>query len=276
MWLSMLAILLSLLAALASAQTFPALSGRVVDSANLLSPEQEAALTAKLAALETSTTRQLVVATVPDLQGYPIEDYGYRLGRDWKIGQKGENNGVILLVAPTERKVRVEVGYGLEPFVTDALAATIVRDEILPRFRTNDYPGGIQAGVDALLAQLQLPADQAQARQGQILEQQQAQPQGRRSGGGIPFGLIFWGMVAAFVFLSMRRGRKQKGIFGSRRYSRGSNLPVWLWVASEVAQSAARSGGGGFGGSGGWGGGGGGGFSGGGGSFGGGGASGGW
>jgi uncharacterized protein len=251
-----------------------------VDSANLLDPAQEAAITAKLEALEQGSTRQLVVATVPDLQGYPIEDYGYRLGRAWGIGQKGQNNGAILLVAPTERKVRIEVGYGLEPYLTDALSAVIVREQLLPRFRADDYPGGISAGVDAIIAQLQLPENQAQARQDQILAENRAQQgQRRSSGGGLPIGLIFWVMVAAFVLLSMRRGRKRRGMFGSRRYRRDSNWPIWLWVASEVAQSASRGSGGGIfggGGGGGWGGGGGGGFSGGGGSFGGGGASGSW
>jgi uncharacterized protein len=280
LWAVLAVIALALFALPASAQNFPKLTGRVVDSANLLSPEQEAALTGKLEALEQSTTRQLVVATIPDLQGYPIEDYGYRLGREWGIGQKGENNGVMLLVAPNDRKMRIEVGYGLEPYLTDALSSVIIREQIRPRFQQNDYAGGINAGVDAIIAQLQLPEDQAQARQGQILAAQRAEQGERRTReGGFPLGLVFWLMVAGFVFLSMRRGRKRRGVFGSRRYRRGgdSNWPIWLWVASEVAQSAARSrggwGGGGFGG-GGWGGGGG--FSGGGGSFGGGGASGDW
>ena len=280
--MALLCLFIGLLAAPAPAQTFPPLTGRVVDNANLLSPEQEAALSAKLEQLETSTTRQLVVATVPDLQGYPIEDYGYRLGRAWKIGQQGENNGLIFLVAPNERKVRIEVGYGLEPYVTDALASTIIREQVTPRFKQGDYPGGIQAGVDALLAQLQLPEDQAQARQNEILQANERRRERSDGGGGFPLGLIFWVMVAGFVLLSMRRGRA-RGLSGGTRYRRqrggGSDWPIWLWVASEIAESASRGrgggwGGGGFGG-GDWGGGGGG-FSGGGGSFGGGGASGDW
>jgi len=277
-------LIVAFLALPALAQAFPPLTGRVVDTANLLSPDQEAALTAKLEGLERSSGRQLVVATIPDLQGYPIEDYGYQLGRSWGIGQKGQNNGVILLVAPNDRKMRIEVGYGLEPYLTDALSSVIVREQMRPRFQQGDFAGGIQAGVDAIIAQLQLPEDQAQARQGQILAAERAQQSGRRTnGGGPPIGLIFWLMVAGFVFLSMRRGRgrKSRGMFGSRRYRRGGdgNWPIWLWVASEVAANASRSrggfGGGGFGGGGGgWGGGGG--FSGGGGSFGGGGDSGDW
>ena len=281
-WVLALVLLgLAWLASPAHAQTFPPLSGRVVDTANLLSPEQEAALTTKLEGLETSTDRQLVVATIPDLQGYPVEDYGYRLGRAWGIGQKQENNGAILLVALNDRKMRIEVGYGLEPYLTDALSSVIIRDQMRPKFKTGDYAGGIRDGVDAIIAQLQLPQEEAQARQGQILAAERAKQGERRSssGGGFPLGLIFWGMVVVSVLLSMRRGRKKRGVFGSRRYSRGSNLPVWLWVASEMAAGAARSSGGGMfggGGGGGWGGGGGGGFSGGGGSFGGGGASGDW
>jgi uncharacterized protein len=268
-------LVLALLATPAVAQSFPPLTGRVVDNANLLSPDQEAALTAKLEALERSTTHQLVVATIPDLQGHPIEDYGYRLGRHWKIGQQGENNGVILLVAPNERKMRIEVGYGLEPYLTDALSSVIVREQIRPRFKANDYPGGINAGVDAIIAQLQLPQDQAQARQDTILAEQRAQPKERSSGGGFPVGLISWVLVAGFVLLAMRRGGRRRGRFGAKRYKRhDDDWPVWLWVAGDIAGRAAA--GAIFDGDGGgdWGGGGG--FSGGGGSFGGGGASGDW
>jgi uncharacterized protein len=121
----------------ANAQTFPALSGRVVDEANLLDPAQEAALTAKLQALETQTNRQLVVATLNSLQGYDIADYGYRLGRKWAIGQDGKveaekDNGTILIIAPNERKLRIEVGYGLEPVLTDGYSSSIIRNTITP------------------------------------------------------------------------------------------------------------------------------------------------
>ena len=116
------------------------------------------------AALEQASSRQLVVATVPDLQGYPIEDYGYRLGRAWGLGQEEANNGAILLVAPNERRVRIEVGYGLEPILTDALSHGIIEDRILPRFRDNDYPGGIAAGADAIIEQLQAPPEEAERR----------------------------------------------------------------------------------------------------------------
>lgn len=126
---------------------FPALSGRVVDEAGLLSVADEQELTQSLAELEQRATDQLVVYTARSLQGYPIEDFGYQLGRYWQLGQREKNNGVILIVAPNERKVRIEVGRGLEPQLTDAMASLIVQNAILPAFRRGDFPAGIKAGV---------------------------------------------------------------------------------------------------------------------------------
>jgi uncharacterized protein len=264
--------LLALVATPAAAQTFPALSGRVVDAANLLSPADEAELTGKLQALEQASSRQLVVATVPDLEGRPIEDYGYQLGRHWKLGQEGANNGAILLVAPTERRVRIEVGYGLEPIITDALSWQIINQTILPRFKAEDYPGGIKAGADALIAQLGAPPEVAERAAMEALQTRQAASAQRQSGGGFPFELIFWGIVLLFVILPMLRGGRR-----GRRYGRRRGGSVFIW-GPGFGGGGGGWGGGGFGG-GGFGGGGGGGFggfSGGGGSFGGGGASGGW
>jgi uncharacterized protein len=261
----LLLLLLCLLAGPAFAQQIPQLTGRVVDNANLLSPADEAALSAKLEALEQTTSRQLVVATIPDLQGYPIEDYGYRLGQAWRIGQEKANNGVILIVAPNERRVRIEVGLGMEPIVTDALSGLIIRNQITPLFKAGDYVGGINAGADALIQQLQAPPEEAEQR---ILAAQQAQGRQQASDGdgGSIFPLIFWGLVLFFVILPMLRGGRR----GRKYRRRGGGFPVIIW----------GPGGGGWGsGGGGWGGGGGGGFggfSGGGGGFGGGGASGGW
>ena len=106
-----------------AALTFPPLTGRVVDSAHVLSADAQQQLTSELADLETKTGRQVVVVTLPSLQGDAIEDYGYQLGRAWGIGQKGQNNGALFIVAPSEHKVRVEVGYGLEPVLTDVIKA---------------------------------------------------------------------------------------------------------------------------------------------------------
>jgi uncharacterized protein len=115
----LIAFLFSALPAMA-APSFPVLSGRVIDDAHILSDQTKNDLDQKLAALEASNSRQLVVVTLPSLQGYEISDYGYQLGRAWGIGQAKLNNGVLFIIAPNERKVRIEVGYGLEPILTDA------------------------------------------------------------------------------------------------------------------------------------------------------------
>jgi uncharacterized protein len=253
--LALAALALCLLAPPAwAAPTFPALNGqRVVDDAHVLSAGTVADLTAKLADLEAKTGRQLVVVTLPSLQGYDIEDYGYQLGRAWGIGQKGQNNGVLFIVVPAEHKVRIEVGYGLEPVLTDALSSQILQEQVLPKFRSGDVDGGVTAGTDAIIAQLSL--DQASAQANVQKATEQAQPH------GIPFGAIF-GIIILFIVFS--------GLF-RRHWGGGSG---WL-LPMMILSSGSR--GGGWGG-GGWSGGGGfgGGFSGGGGSFGGGGASGSW
>ena len=241
----------------------------MVDQADLLSPAEEQALTAKLESLENQSERQFVVATVPSLQGYEIEEYGYRLGRAWGLGDAENDDGIILLVAPNERKVRIEVGYGLEGIMTDALSSIIIQNDILPRFRSGDFPGGITAGADRIITQLELPEDQARQAATDAGKQ-------RSNDGGFPIGSLFWFAIFFFFFiLPMMRGRGRK-----RRY-RGMGdtaRDIILWeVGSAIARGAMSGGddwGGGGGGFGGFGGGGG--FSGGGGSFGGGGASGGW
>ena len=106
----------------ARAAPIPALTGPLVDAANVVPDEQEPALITKLQAVQAQSGRQLVVATIPSLDGEPVEDFGYRLATAWKIGDKGENNGIILIVAPADRRVRIEVGTGLEPIMTDALS----------------------------------------------------------------------------------------------------------------------------------------------------------
>ena len=281
----LLALLLLAVPAAAGAQPdFPKLSGRVVDEAHLLSPEQVAALTRLSAETEQASTRQLVVATIPDLQGHDIADYGYQLLRSWGIGQKGANNGLILIVAPNERKVRIEVGYGLEPIMTDALSSQIINETIIPRFKAGDVPGGIVAGAQAIAEQLKAPPEAAEQRIKDAAQKTSQARQQKRGGGGFPFGLLFWGIVLVFVILPMLGfglGRRRRGPWGARRYqSDGGALPIVLWtIASEIGREASRGDWGG--GSSGWGGGGGdwgggGGFSGGGGSGGGGGASGSW
>lgn len=133
------------------AQNFPELTGRVVDQAQLLDQAQESSLSAQLEAHEAQTSNQIVVVTVSELEGYAIADYANQLGRAWQIGTAENNNGVLLLVAPANRKVRIEVGYGLEGALTDSLSSVIIQREILPAFRDNDYALGISKGVSAIL-----------------------------------------------------------------------------------------------------------------------------
>jgi len=141
-----------------AAITFPELTGRVVDNADLLSQEQEEKITSQLETLESITSDQLVVVTLKSLDGYDIADYGYQLGRHWKIGQKEKDNGALLIVAPNERKVRIEVGYGLEGILTDARSAGIIQDVILPAFKSGEYDTGIESGVSAIVNMLANPS----------------------------------------------------------------------------------------------------------------------
>jgi len=140
--------------ALASEPKFPPLTGRVVDDAGVLSASTQSQLTDMLAAHERATGEQVVVVTLDSLQGYTIEDYGYQLGRYWGIGQKGKNTGAILIVAPKEHKVRIEVGYGLEGQLTDAISAMIIQNYILPGFKGGDFDTGVLAGTKSILSVL--------------------------------------------------------------------------------------------------------------------------
>ena len=249
------------LPALAAEPTFPQLTGRVVDEAGLLSGADKAQLESDLKALEDKSSDQVVVVTVPSLQGFPIEDYGYRLGRHWGIGTAKLSNGVLLIVAPNERKVRIEVGRGLEPILTDALSKIIIENGILPNFRAGDFAGGIKDGVrDITLA---LTGDAAEL---------EARARARPDADDVAVDwvmVIFWTLIILYFIWVMYRSSRQPGTRGRRSGPVFIPGPGW---ESNSRDSGWSSGGGG------WssGGGGGGGFSGGGGSFGGGGASGGW
>lgn len=237
--------------------TFPPLSGRVVDAAQVLTPDARAVLEDKLAAQEARTTDQFVVATVPSLQGTSVEDYANRLFRFWKLGQAEKDNGVLLLVAPNERRVRIETGYGVEGVLPDAVASTIIQTAILPDFRAGNFAGGIEKGAEAVIEVLNLDPEEARER-----ARRAAEPE--MSGEDwahlvfIVLMIVFWGYVfyrqAKSGHLRMR-GRRGSALAGG--------AAGWDW--------SRRSGGGWSGGGGG-----GGGFSGGGGSSGGGGASGSW
>ncbi len=195
----------------ASSLTFPALTGRVVDGGGLLSAADRASLTADLADLEAKTTDQLVVVTLQSLQGTTIEDYSYQLGRQWKIGQKnqgqGGDSGVLLIVAATERKVRIEVGYGLEGTLTDAATKLIIENTILPAFRSGDFPLGIRNGA-AQIAKL-LRADAGTApRAGQ------ASPAGRSNADTPVWPMILLGVfgVGLLIFCAVSGGGACRGI----------------------------------------------------------------
>lgn len=217
--------------------SFPELSGRVVDEAHLLSASQHQQLDVQLAALEQGSSIQLVVVTLASLQGYSIEEFGYQLGRHWGIGQQAKNNGVLLLVAPNERKVRIEVGYGLEGQLTDAIASNIIRGRILPRFKQGDMPAGIAAGVTAI----------SQVVAGDY--QPVAQTQGQEAHSLLPF-MLFVGIGLLQIFLQRWSGRRgglgrSHGIYIGGRGSR----------SGRSGGGSFRGGGGGFGGggaSGGW------------------------
>jgi uncharacterized protein len=251
-----LALMLALFCAPAiAAPQFPPLTGRVVDDAHVLSPEVQAQLTAKLAALEQTNSRQLVVVTLPTLNGDDIADYGYQLLRTWGIGQKGLNNGALFIIVPSEHKVRIEVGYGLEPILTDALSSVILQRAVLPKFRAGDVAGGVVAGTDEIIAQLSADPSTAEMKAAQA-EQAQREPTRRVNpiGGIIPLIFLF------FIVTSIFRGGFGGGL--------GMLLPLMFLGGRGGGWGGGGFSGGGFGGGGG--------FSGGGGSGGGGGASGGW
>jgi uncharacterized protein len=233
----------------AAEPTFPALTGRVVDDAQLLGADDEEQLTSDLKALEDKSSDQLVVVTVPSLQGHAIEDFGYQLGRHWGIGTKQLSNGVLLIVAPNEHKVRIEVGRGLEPTLTDALSKIIIENSILPRFRAGDFAGGIKDGVRDIVKVLTGDAAEVEER---------AKARHDADSPAINWLMvIFWVLIISWFIWSMTRSAR----YASRTRSGG---PIFLPGPSwDSGSSSGGSGGGG-------------GFSGGGGSFGGGGASGGW
>ena len=236
---------------IAQALTFPALSGRVVDQAGMLDATARAQISQMLEAHEQASGEQLVVVTVADLQGSTIEDYGYQLGRAWGIGQKGKDNGALLLVAKDERRVRIEVGYGLEDRLTDAQSSIVINSIILPAFKQGNFSAGIQAGAAAMV---QVLGGDPLAQP----EQRAASEHGRQQ---LPWPLFLF-LIVVVVLIVRGSGGGRGGGGGGRSVLNGA-------ILGSVLGGGGSSGGG-------FGGGGGGGFGGGGGSFGGGGASGGW
>jgi uncharacterized protein len=155
----------------AASAALPALTGRVVDQADLLPPAEEKLLSAKLEAVERDVGPQFAVVTVPTLGNRKIEEYGNQLLRTWGLGSRERNDGLLLLVAPNERKVRIEVGYGLERRVTDPFAAKVIREQMIPRFSEGKYAAGIAEGADKLIERLRSKAgDQAVATQDMVVQ----------------------------------------------------------------------------------------------------------
>src|SRR4051794_23028350 len=173
-----------------AAANFPALTGRIVDSAQIINATSRSAIEPKLESLEARSGIQLVVATVKSLEGQDVETYANGLFRTWKLGEKTKNNGVLLLVAPNERRVRIEVGYGLEGTLTDALSKVIIANAITPRFKSGDFGGGISRGVDDIITVLTTDASEWQQRPSLRLDSQQTT------------GLPGWLLIAALIGLS--------------------------------------------------------------------------
>lgn len=271
----------------------PPLRGRVNDLAGMLPPDRAQALEQRLADFERDTRHQIVVLTIASLQGDPIEDFSIRVAENWKIGQKGLDNGAILVIARDDRKLRIEVGYGLEGVLSDAISNRIIQQVIVPRFRENDYAGGIEAGVDAIM----------RVARGETVPGSAPKSKATGSGGSLPTALIITAVLALIFGMTQRRilpgafGGAAAGLFATLGASAGAGLLTALILGAILgaigsSMSVASSGnqwtgssrrrgwGGGWYGGGGFGGGGfgggGGGFSGGGGGFGGGGASGSW
>jgi uncharacterized protein len=227
-----------------AAPTFPTLTGRVVDQANILSSEQRILLEGKLKELEDKSGIQLVVATISSLEGLEIEPYANQLFRAWKLGEAKKNNGVLFLIAPKEHKLHVEVGYGLEGTLTDATSKIIIANAVAPRFKAGDFDGGVSRGVDDIITTLTTDSSEWQKR-----PELRAKDDASLLDSVAPF--LF---IAIFLFIFWRVARRGGGLGGGAIFTSGFG-------------GGGSFGGGSFGG---------GGFSGGGGSSGGGGASGSW
>jgi len=244
------AVLVFLSTSILHALTFPQLSGRVVDDAGILDPATVQTLTDRLAAAEARTGNQIVVVTLKSLQETSIADFGVQLGRAWGIGSKDKNNGALLIVVPSEKKVRIEVGYGLEGSLTDAVTKLIIQNAIVPRFRAGDFPGGILRGVDDIVQVVSGDADE--------FKRQAAQ----RPDSGPEINVVTIVIFLIVIFFLMRTLRSSGG--GALARGRGGFAGP-IFIPSGGSSSSGWGGGGGSGG-----------FSGGGGSFGGGGSSGDW
>ena len=229
--------LLLLLSTPAAALDVPAHAGYVTDSAGILSRAAVLRLDQALQAFEQSDSTQIAVLTIPTLEGESLEEYSLKVAESWGIGQKGKDNGALLLVAQAEHKLRIEVGYGLEGRLTDLIAGRIIDNEVAPRFKQGDFDGGVTAGVAAMM----------EAVRGEYQGSGSTRKKERRNPFGLLVALLFFGPFLLRVFSPGAQGHRRSG----------------FWIGGPPF--GGGGGGGGFGG-----------FSGGGGGFGGGGSSGGW
>ena len=241
---------------------YPELAGRITDSAHILNAQDRAAIEAELSSLEAKSTDQIAIVTLNSLDGYAIEDYAIGLARKWQIGQKGKDNGILLIVAPNEKKVRIEVGRRLEPVMTDTMSKIIIQNAILTKFRRGDFSGGIADGVRDIKAVLTGDGEQVKER-----------AKGARSPHDDPtvfVHLAMWMFIIAFIifWLAYRSTSQIANMTPEqqrRLRRRGYSGPIIIPGGSSDWGGGWSSGGGGGGG-----------WSGGGGDFGGGGASGDW
>lgn len=247
-----------------STKPVTALSGRIIDQAALLSPKSKAELNARLEAHEKKTGNQLVVFTIPSLNGANLEEFSLRHARSWALGQKDLNNGVLFLVAKNDRKMRIEVGYGLEGTLTDAIASFIIRATVAPLFKQGLFDGGIVAGTGQIIEVLE--ADKS------ALETWRSRAKKTKSNKGDPqwpiflfigiWLMIFFGGIVSSVLVRRFGTEIKPGHYRWLGMDAGPNAPKPKRSSSSSSGGGWSSGGGGF--------------SGGGGSFGGGGSSGSW
>ncbi len=218
----------------ALAQNFPAFTGRVVDPAGVIAPGTRSEIEARLQDLQTRSGIQLIVATVPSLGGQEIEPYANQLFRSWKLGDKDRNDGVLLLVSTGERKIRIEVGYGLEATLTDAISKLIIVNTITPSLRNGDFGGGISRGVDDIIAVL--TSDAAQWSQRPTLA------------GKTPWdSLAFFGIFGLFALLislfiiggNIKANREDKGKSG--HWIRTKRGRLWVQGADPGGARATSS-----------------------------------
>jgi uncharacterized protein len=220
---------------IARALDIPALRGRVNDYAGIIRADKAQQLEERLARFEQETGHQIAILTIPSLEGDALEDFGIRVAESWKIGQKGFDNGAILIVAQKDRKLRIEVGYGLEGVLPDAIANRIISEIIVPRFRENDYSGGIEAGVNAIL----------QVTKGESLPELARKPQGsRRSDPSSIVGLLFMIILVALAMGMTQRSASRAAASGAISsaiigFIGAATVGVGLWLAAVFVGSLA-------------------------------------